>query len=489
MKILMITSEAVPFAKSGGLADMVTALSMALSDHDVRVLMPRYPWISTENLANLSIRPRVPLGFGEEEISIFEGLLPDHRVPVYFLDHPLFSSREGIYGSREEGDFPDNHKRFTLLSRSPFPLCRELDWIPDIFHSHDWTGALTPVYLKTLERDPPFKKSAGILTIHNLGYQGIFSRHDIHTTQLDWESFQYPGAEKPNDLNFLLGGIKQADRITTVSPTYSREIQESKFGFSLDRLLRLRSNVITGILNGMDYETWDPSADPHLPYSFDVEDLAGKALVKEALQNTAGLQVDPGKPLFGIVSRLAEQKGFDALIAPGTGGLHRICSEIDLQFVILGTGAKKYEEELSCLAEEIPNLSVFLEFSESTAHLIEGGSDFFLMPSVYEPCGLNQMYSLRYGAIPIVRKTGGLADTIDPYNEDTGEGTGFLFPHLTPESLFDVISRASRVWYNREQRINDMRRRGMMKRFTWEKSSKEYLKVYREALEEKKTLR
>lgn len=486
LKILMVTSEAAPFAKAGGLADAVSSLAVELSrmGHDVRLFLPRYYFIDAEK-EGLSVHPAplgVPMGTGEEWTGIYEGRLPRSEVPVYFLDHQASYGRDGIYGTRDESFFYDNGARFALFSRAAFQLCRYLRWIPDVIHSHDWPTALCNVYLKTLERHTEFSATTGILTIHNLGYQGVLPKEDMVHIGLAWEHFHGSGFEYYDKINLLQSGIKNADAITTVSPGYAQEVMQPAHGYGMDGLLRARKEVFTGILNGIDYEIWNPETDPLLPFHFSSRDLRNKAKVKSRLQRELGLPDEKDKPLIGMVSRLAEQKGFGVLLSQAPGNLYSICRELDVQVVILGTGEAYYEEELARLAWKLPNLKVILQFNNALAHLIEGGADFFLMPSVYEPCGLNQLYSLRYGTIPIVTRTGGLADTVEDYDEKTGEGTGFIIDGLRAENVFSQVARAVDVYKNRKDHLKKLRVRGMEKHFSWHESAEEYLGVYRQGL-------
>lgn len=480
-KILMVTSEAVPFAKSGGLADMVSALAVQLrrEGNDVRMVMPRYYDIDRSGLTLRKEPLGIPLGFEEEWVGVYEAVLPHSDVPVYFLDHEGLYGRKGIYGPTNSEAFPDNARRYTLLSRGAFQLCRYLQWIPDVMHAHDWPTALVPVYLYTWEKDTEFAGTASVITIHNIGYQGWFPKEDIHHTQLSWEEFHITGLEYHDSLNLLKAGIQNADIVTTVSPTYAREIQTPEYGEGLDPLLRHRSGDLFGIINGMDYDDWNPETDPFIkPDNFTSRKIAPKKKVKAALQKEAGLEVDPEKPLIGIVSRLVEQKGFGDLCGPSYGCLFSICWDMDVQFVILGTGETWCENELKALDANLPNLKAYIEFSNAMAHKIEAASDFFLMPSKYEPCGLNQLYSLRYGSLPIVRRTGGLADTVENYNQETGEGTGFVFDDLNPGSIYNVVGWAVWAWNHKPEHIKAMRKRAMEKRFSWEKSAGDYEEMY-----------
>ncbi|HET7838969.1 MAG TPA: glycogen synthase GlgA [Rectinemataceae bacterium] len=484
MKILMVTSEAVPFAKAGGLGDAVSALSRSLAraGHDVRIILPRFYCIDRKGLEFIPGPLGVPVGSGEEWAAVYRGTLPGSEVPVYFLEHERFFGRDGIYGDKAEPDYADNPERFAFLSRAAFQLCRKLGWIPDIMHAHDWPSALATVYLRHEERHAEFAKTASVLTIHNLGYQGIYDKASFPYFRLPWELFHGAGFEHFDRVNLLKAGITTADCLTTVSPTYAREIQTPDFGFGLDGLLRFRSPELVGILNGVDLHDWDPSRDRYLSATFSASKMEGKDRCKAELQREFGLELDPSRPLVGMVTRLTDQKGVGELFGPLYGSAYRICSDMDLQFAVVGSGESWCEDELRSLSSRLPNFRAKIGYQERMAHLIEGGSDFFLMPSRYEPCGLNQMYSLHYGTLPIVHRTGGLADTVENYNQETGSGTGFMFDHLTPRSIYDTVGWAVWAWYNRPEHIRAMRTRAMGRTFSWEHSAEEYQKLYDRAL-------
>ena len=485
MKILMVTSEAVPFAKTGGLADAVSALSIALTElgHDVRIILPRYYKIDREKLELLPEPMSVHCGFGEVWTAVYKSVLPGKTpVPVYFIDHEQLFGRDGIYGTPQETDFHDNPERFTLLSQSAFQLCRKLDWIPDIIHAHDWSAALAPVLLKFKERYNGFEKTASIFTIHNLGYQGIYGKHKFHVTGLDWNVFYAAGFEDYDSMNFLKAGLISADFLTTVSPTYAKEIQNSAFGFRMDGILRYRSENLVGILNGVDTNVWNPSIDKKIPTNYTAKTIDKKVKNKVALQEKMGLEINLDIPLIGIITRLADQKGISEIFAPTYGCAYNICKDMKIQFAILGSGESWCENEIRTLQSNLPNLRAFIGYDDGLSHLIEAGSDFFLMPSRYEPCGLNQMYSLLYGTLPIVRRTGGLADTVENYNEATGDGTGFILDDLTPQSIYDTVGWAIYAWYNKKDHIEKMKKRAMSSNFGWDESAKKYENVYEEAL-------
>lgn len=487
MKILMVTSEMVPFAKVGGLGDVVGALApeLARQGHDVRVVMPRYYGVDPGRLEPVGGPLGVPVGGGEVWARLVEGRAPGSDVPVYFVDNEVLYGRDGVYGDRAEPAFGDNLLRFGVLSRGALQTCKLLGWTPDVLHAHDWPSAPAPVFLNLLEPHGDLEGVASVLTIHNLGYQGVFPKDQFPILGLGWEQFHGAGFEWHDAVNLLKAGLRAADVLTTVSPTYAAEIRTPAFGEGLDGLLRHRAPDLYGVLNGIDYEMWNPATDPHLPAHYDHDDLAGKAVCKEALQRELGLPVDPAIPVYGVVSRLADQKGFGDLCGPSHGSLYAICSQLDVQVVVLGTGEEWCEAELASLASRLPNLRVRLEFDNPLAHLIEAGSDFFLMPSKYEPCGLNQMYSLRYGTLPIVRRTGGLADTVANYDEATGEGTGFVLDHLGPSAIFDTVGWSLWAYHHRPEHVEAMRRRAMRLRFDWKTAAASYTELYQWAVDRK----
>jgi starch synthase len=494
MKILMVSSEAVPFAKTGGLADMVSALSINLAKlgHDVKIVIPRYYAIDREALTLLPGALGVPVGGGEEWGAVYSTIMPGtgtgkkKPVEVYFIDHEIYFGRDGIYGTSFEPDFLDNPRRFTFFCRAAFQLCRKIDWYPDVVHAHDWPAALAPVYLKYAERVPDsaggFEKAVSVMTIHNLGYQGIYSKDNFDYTGLGWDVFYNAGFEDWNMLNLLKAGLYSADKLNTVSPNYAEETKLQAHGFRLDGVLRYRADDYSGILNGIDTVVWNPQKDTLIPKRYTVSDMAGKAEAKKALQRYFGLPEDNTVPVVGMVTRLTEQKGVGELFGPSYGSAWSICNDFKLQLVLIGSGEPWCEHEIGSLSYRLPNFKAHIGYSEELSHLIEAGSDFFLMPSRYEPCGLNQMYSLVYGTLPIVRKTGGLVDTVENYDETKGTGTGFMFDDLTPQSIYNTVGWAVWAWYNHPEQIAAMRERGMQHDFSWEKYAKKYVKLYEEAM-------
>jgi starch synthase len=478
MKVLFVASECAPFAKTGGLGDVAGALPKALAELgiDVRVVLPLYAGIDWNALEPLEGMIGVPMWFGTAWTAIRLGRLPGSEVPVYFLEHHRYFDRPYLYGPPSEG-YADNLERFAFLSRGALELSKALGFIPDVVHAHDWQSALVPVYINTVEWAQPLHGSASVYSIHNLGYQGVFDGNAMGVTGLGREHYHATGFEHFGTLNLTKAALYHATLLSTVSPTYAREIQTPEYGAGLDGVLRERGADLRGILNGIDVAEWDPATDPKLPAHFAASDLSGKAVCKAALQRETGLPVRPEVPVFALVGRLVAQKGIDVLAR----ALPRVL-DWDLQLVLLGTGdreAEHYFGTLSALRSD--KFRAWLRFDEGRAHRIEAGADFFLMPSRFEPCGLNQMYSLRYGTLPIVRATGGLADSVQSYDEATAGGTGFVLHELTPDSLADTIGWALSTWYDRPRHVTIMRRRAMQLDFSWNAAAERYCRVYLDA--------
>jgi starch synthase len=477
-KVLFVASECAPFAKTGGLGDVVGALPKALRKlgFDARVMIPLYSGIRWNELETLEGPLSVVVGGERRPFGVRLGRLPGSDVPVYFLEHHYFFDRDGIYGSAAEG-YSDNLERFSFLSRASLELCRMLGWTPDVVHAHDWQTALVPLYLDTVMWGSPLYRLPCVFTIHNLAYQGVYGVDALPVIGLGLEHFNAFELEHFGSLNLMKGALYHATVLTTVSPTYAREIQTSAYGFGLDGVLRSRAADLTGVLNGIDVDEWNPATDPNIAARFDERDLAGKAACKAALQREVGLAVAPEVPLFGLVGRLTDQKGVDVLAEILDGLL-----ALPIQLVLLGTGDPALERRFAASAESHPErFRAFLRFDDALAHRIEAGSDFFLMPSRFEPCGLNQLYSLRYGTLPIVRATGGLADTVVNYDEKAGTGTGFVFGDLYPGSLYSTIGWAVSTWYDRRPHVERMRHQAMVADFSWRRSALEYADLYRRA--------
>jgi starch synthase len=484
MNILMVSSESVPFSKSGGLADVVGALSEALSSlgSDVRVLVPLYGSIDPVAFSDTGIEIEIPLLGRSEPVSFLA--TTRGNVTFYFLAHPWFSGRPGIYGDSSFAPYPDNLERFMLLDKAVLPLCKALGWKPQAIHCHDWTCSFVP-YLAKKSKDPFFRKTASILTIHNLAYQGDFSRMQLLGVDMEPDPAMFSGTIPEKRLNMLKTGIAFADAITTVSPTYAKEIRTPEFGCDLDRLLESRADVLTGIINGIDYREWDPETDDLIDVRYSAKDLSGKAATKRAMQRDCSFPENPDIPLFGMISRIAEQKGFVELLEGSPCPLELLVRDQPLQMVIVGTGDRGMEQKLEELGKRYDNLSVRIMFSNKLAHRVEAAADFFLMPSRYEPCGLNQLYSLRYGTIPVARNTGGLADSIVDLDDDPENGTGILFETMDGNGIIEAVKRALDWWKNGPELMERIRARGMETDMTWQRSARSYLHLYESTIREK----
>src|SRR5690242_14283614 len=477
MHIAFAASECVPFSKTGGLADVVGALPRALAalGHQVSVYVPRYRQTKLSDAKTVVRSITVPFDDRYRFASVASA--GDHSgVRFYFVEYPPFFDREALYGT-SAGDYPDNAERFALFSRAVLEASKILG-APHVFHCHDWQSALIPVLLRTqYGEDPAFREVATVFTIHNMGYQGLFSPDTLPLLTLPWDLFTISKMEFFGNVNFLKGALVYSDFITTVSRKYSHEIQTAEFGFGLEGVLRDRASTVAGILNGVDYDEWSPQADKFIAAKYSPEDLTGKGQCKQDLLATFGVaNPDLRLPVVGIVSRFAAQKGFD-LIAQI---MDRLARE-DMILVVLGTGDKEYEEMFLRLQRQFPHkVAVKVAYDNAIAHKIEAGADMFLMPSRYEPCGLNQIYSLKYGTVPIVRATGGLDDTIEPWDARAGKGTGFKFYEYNGESLLLTIKAALQAFRD-EASWKVLMRNGMARDFSCNASAKEYVKVYERA--------
>jgi len=463
----MAASEAVPFAKSGGLADMVPALSRALiqEGHQVTILLPRYGFI--------------PLDEDRQEITLGEDSfveIQDRGIKYLFWNSPYFALREALYG--EDGvDYPDNALAFAQFSRGVLRYCRHMGNI-EVLHLHDWMTGLIPFFLKTEFSDLTL---GTVFTIHNIGYQGWFSRDKMGEIGIKEGDAYYLDLMKDDQLNYLQAGLYNSDYLTTVSPTYAEEICFSAYNFGLGKVIRSRNHRLTGILNGIDMEDWNPGGDPYLPEVYSRDNLEGKGLTKAALQREVGLEENPEVPLFGFIGRLVHQKGVEPMVDKDASSLRVFLTTYPkAQFILLGSGDPSWEQALRKMGETLPNLAVITDFNNQLAHRIEGGCDFFFMPSLYEPCGLNQMYSMRYGTLPVVRETGGLADTVTDLRVDK-KGTGFVFEGYSAEDQVNILTQVYDYWYQEPDRINWARLAGMDRDFSWNTSAKEYIRVYKKA--------
>ncbi len=463
----MVAPEAAPFAKTGGLADVAGALPLALArlGHTVTVVLPRYRGVDAGEDAGA-----IELSLGNTSFPVRYGRVrAGERVTFVFVDVPELFDREALYGIGSE-DYPDNDVRFALLARAAVDYANRLAPEPfAIVHAHEWQCGLVPAYLQ--------RQLPTVFTIHNLAFQGLFPPAVLSRIGLSPHLFTTEGLEYWGQVSYLKAGINFADWITTVSPRYAKEILTDEFGFGFDGILSARKDVLSGILNGIDVEQWDPQHDRHLPARFGADDLSGKLKAKRAVLAAFRLPAEASaldRPVIGLVSRMTDQKGFDLLSLAMNDLL-----KLDARYVLLGSGERRYEEQWQRVAENHPDrVGVHIGFDESLAHLVEAGADVFLMPSRFEPCGLNQMYSLRYGTVPVVRATGGLDDTVVNYNERSGRGTGFKFSEYTAPSLVRTMKRALKVFGDR-RKWRALQLAGMRQDFSWDVSAREYVKVYR----------
>lgn len=478
MKILMVTPELDPFVKVGGLSDAVSALTreIGLLGQDVRVVCPKYSFLGVGSEWE-SVQSPLEVNLGKP----YRGFsrLWMHKDPrgfiIYFVEQDKYFSCEEIY----ENKFDNIGKRFAFLCRAAIDVCYKLNWIPDVIHCHDWTTGLIPVYLNTTEKQKPLENTACVFTIHNMRHQGMVDRDVIGFAGLPESVFRENCLEALGLVNMMKGALYEATKITTVSQTYAQEIQMPEMGCGLDPVVQLRSLDLEGIVNGIDTELWNPLTDPYLPQNYKAGDVEGKYRCKSVLQETFELNISQKTPLFGVIARLYEQKGLDLLadIVP------RLLEEVDLQIVLLGKGDLALEEQFIELSEAYQHkLGIKLGYDMKLAHLIEAGSDFFLMPSRFEPCGLNQMYSMRYGAVPIVRATGGLVDTVEAFKGDARKGTGICFYEANYKALYYAILEAYSLYSKNFNTYRLIQERGMRRNFSWDTSARKYLQVYEQAI-------
>jgi starch synthase len=472
MRILFVASEGLPFSKTGGLADVVEALPKALvaQGHEVAVVLPRYRGTPAKKIVVKSLT--VPMGTSLRFPAIADGGRPN-GVQYFFIDDPEYFDREQLYGVGGR-DYPDNGERFAEFARAAIELAKQV-WVPDVIHCHDWQSALVPVLSRTLhEADPQLSPVPVVFTIHNMGYHGLFPRDLLTRIGLPDSLFRIEALEFFDRVNFLKGGLVFADYLTTVSRKYAEEIQTAEYGHGLDGVVRARADRLVGILNGVDYSVWNPEVDTLIASWYSARDLTGKQVCKKDLLAQFHLpEANLQRPLIGIVSRFADQKGFD-LLAQVMDSLFRE----DLAIVALGAGEAKHERMFRELAQQFPaKLAVKIAYDNTLAHKIEAGADIFLMPSRYEPCGLNQIYSLRYGTVPVVRATGGLDDTIEPFDRSSGRGTGFKFSEYTGDALLRALREALAV-YGEKPAWRRLQTNGMAKDFSWNASASQYARLY-----------
>jgi starch synthase len=480
----MVGSEALPFAKTGGLADVLGALPKALTHlgHQVDLVIPRHRGI---NVGQPSTSIRVALGGQVDDAQISS--LESEGLRTIFVGHNTYFDREYLYGLADR-DYPDNPERFAFFCQAALNWAASTGLRYDIVHAHDWQAGLVPLMMRRASSIQPARpadstqpalRAPSVFTIHNLAYQGIFDASWLPRLGFGWDLMRLDALEYWGRISYLKGGIVFSDVVTTVSPTYAREIQTTELGFGFDGILRHKSHAVVGILNGIDYDQWDPERDLNLPEPYNASKLKGKAAAKRKLLDTCGLPAkakDRVRPLIGMISRMVDQKGFDLIAA-----LADELPKLGAGFVVLGTGERRHEELWRDLAAKHPTvIAARIGFDEGLAHLIEGGADIFLMPSRFEPCGLNQMYSLRYGTVPVVRATGGLSDTVRDVDPETCQGTGFQFVEYTPEALLGTIRRALAAFGNRPlwRRIQ---KAGMREDFSWDASARQYVELYERA--------
>ncbi|MFC1477700.1 glycogen synthase GlgA, partial [candidate division KSB1 bacterium] len=488
LKILFVSSEVFPFAKTGGLADVSGALpkTMKKLGHEVRIIMPKYKVVNERKfvLREVIRLKDIPilLGSDTKKISVKSAFTTDtEKIQTYFIDYKPYFGRDGLYvDTKSKKEYVDNDERFILFAKGIFETLKLLFWQPDIIHCNDWQTGLVPFFLRTLYKDDDFfKKTAALFTIHNVGYQGNFPAGSYVKTNIDSDLFT-PGAhtEFYGKFSFMKTGIYYADFVNTVSPTYAKEVQETEeYGFGFEGIFSDRKKYFSGILNGVDYCVWDPETDALIPQNYSIRGLSAKVENKKALLEQYGLPFKENVPLIGVISRLSDQKGFDLIEE-----IKEALFDLDVQLVLLGTGEKKYHKMFQKLAKKYPEkVGVNLTFDNELAHRIEAGSDMFLMPSRYEPCGLNQMFSLKYGTVPVVRKTGGLADTIHEFDPETGKGNGFIFNDYDSRELLNAIKRALKIYKDQKSWTRIMKN-GMKQDFSWMAAAKKYYKLYEKIL-------
>ncbi len=484
MKILYVTSEVIPFSRAGGLADVSQSLPSYLGrlGHEIIVVTPKYrlPSSNKPPLKLVETALEVPISWMKKTAQIYRSSLKD-QIPVYLIGQDDLYDREGLYGN-EYGDYQDNAERFIFFSRAALELCKALGLKPDLIHCHDWQTGLIPVYLKTIySQEKVLDSTASLFTIHNLGYQGLFWHYDLHLTGLGWELFTPSGLEFFGKINLMKGGIIFADLLNTVSPTYRNEILTPENGFGLEGVLKDREKDLFAVLNGVDYEVWNPSEDPLLPAHYSNASLDKKKLCKNHLQGLFQLKKKAETPIIAIISRLLDRKGLDLI-----SQVFPKLMELDLEVILMGHGVDHYQSWALEMVKKYPGqIALEMNYQDNLAHLIQGGADILLMPSRYEPCGLDQMYALKYGTIPIVRAVGGLDDTVEDYNPQTEQGTGFKFKEYEPDRFWLTIQRALNLFRDKP-RWTRLMQRAMAQDFSWAKSAEAYQQLYRKAIEKKR---
>lgn len=477
LKVLIAASEVAPFAKTGGLADVTGALPQVLTRLGVEcaVILPRYRCVSVDKF-HLKTQVRgmqIPMGMGEVDASLLCGSMPDGKTPVWFVQNDRYFDREGLYGT-PEGDYPDNAERFAFFSRAVLESLRALSWYPDVLHLNDWQTGLVGAYLRTrYASEEPFARVRTLFTIHNLAYHGSFPKYVLPMTGLGWEEFHHEKLEFYDQVNYLKAGLAYSDALSTVSPSYAREIQTEEYGHGLHGVLQHRARDLHGIVNGVDYGEWNPATDRDLPAQYTPKNPEKKAESKRLLASEIGLPHRKDAPLLGMVTRLTDQKGLDLL----AGCLDDVLAG-DVQIAVLGTGEARYHRLLEDMRAKYPDkLGVALRFDHRLAKLVYAGSDIFLMPSRFEPCGLGQLIALKYGTVPVVRRTGGLADTIENFSPDGRRGTGFSFEGYHSEDFLRAVRRALEA-FHQPKLWRALMTRGMQADFSWEASAQRYRELY-----------
>lgn len=488
MNIVMIAAECAPYAKTGGLADVVGSLPRALQKlgHQVIVVMPKYSWIDAQRFG---LRPFLgPMGvwMGDALEWCQVHRAENEGVAVYFIEFNRYFDRWGLYHDADFNDYPDNPRRFGFLTRAGLQLCRDMGFRPEIVHAHDWHTALAGAYLKIWHwNDPLLGGAASALTIHNIAYQGVYDASHYPYLGLQWVNFTSDKFEDHGRINFLKGGIVYSDVVNTVSPTYAQETRTPEGGHGLAPYLNNKGENYVGILNGVDYTLWNPESDRLIPQRYSADDLSGKAACKQALQRRLGLDEQPSIPILASISRLVPQKGLHLLAQT----LEDILRNMVVQFVILGSGERDLERFYGELPARFPGRAAsYIGYHEELAHWIQAGADFFIMPSLSEPCGLTQMYALKYGTLPIVRATGGLEDTVQQYDEASGSGTGFKFWEPSPRAIYYTVGWAVSTYYDRPAHMQRMIQAAMSQDFSWERSAQAYERLYERALANKRAL-
>ncbi len=478
MKIVFVASEMRPFAATGGLADVISSLSFALArlGHDVKVFLPRYQKIDSSlyNLEKVTDFLPVPMGKAREQGGLFKMLHGD--VELFFLDQPFYFNRPELYGT-PEGDYEDNDRRFTFFNRGVLEALKKINYAPDIIHCHDWHAGLIPAYLKTLYKNEPlFQKTHTVFTIHNIAYQGNFPPDSFPVTGFPWSEYRFDRFEFWGKMSFLKGGLVYSDLLTTVSRQYAKELQTEEYGCGMEPTLKVRSSDLKGILNGIDHSVWDPEKDSEIYHRFSAKAPAGKAKNKEAIQKDEGFEVDPALPLFGFVGRFSSQKGLD-LILPLLPELVKLRA----QFVILGMGDAVYEKKLKDFYQKTQktnkNFGIHISFNPALAKQIYAASDIFLMPSLFEPCGLGQMIAMRYGTVPLVRATGGLKETVQDFDQKKGTGNGIVFGEFTPGALLNAVKRAMTLYREKKPWAKTIAN-CFKADFSWNEQAKQYTDAY-----------